>query len=229
MVNVFLVLFNLIPAFPMDGGRVLRALLATRMGYVRATEVAAIIGQGFAFALGFIGLFSNIMLIFIAIFVYLAASSEAHFVAMRSMSHGVPVSAAMMTQYATLAPEADVEDAVQTLLRTSQSEFPVVDEAGKPVGLLARADIIRALKERGPDARVADAMTTDAADRRLSPRLDDAFSILQEKSAPAVAVVDASGRLVGLVTSETIGEMMMVREALPKGATFGPWGPVPKT
>jgi Zn-dependent protease/CBS domain-containing protein len=229
MVNVFLVLFNLIPAFPMDGGRVLRALLATRMGYTRATEVAAVIGQGFAFALGFIGLFSNILLIFIAIFVYLAATSEAHFVAIRSMANGVPVSAAMMTQYATLTPNADVEDAVQTLLRTSQGEFPVVDEAGRPAGLLARADIIRALKERGPDARVADAMTTDIPMIGYRQRLDDAFKILQEKSAPAVAVIDASGRLVGLVTPETIGEMMMVREALPKGTTFGPWGPIART
>ena len=229
MVNVFLVLFNLIPAFPMDGGRVLRALLATRLGFVRATEIAALIGQGFAFALGFVGLFSNIMLIFIAIFVYLAASSEAHFVAMRAMSRGVPVGAAMMTQYATLTPEADVEDAVQTLLRTSQSEFPVVDDAGRPVGLLARADIIRALKERGPDARVADAMTTNVPTISHRQPLDDAFKILQEKSAPAVAVVDATGRLAGLVTSETIGEMMMVHEALPKGTTFGPWGPVART
>src|ERR1700756_1299353 len=129
VVNVFLALFNLIPAFPMDGGRVLRALLATRLGYVRATEIAASIGQGFAFALGFIGLFFNPMLIFIAIFVYLAASAEAHLVAIRAMSRGVPTSAAMMTQFATLAPEAHVEDAVQTLLRTSQSEFPVVDAA----------------------------------------------------------------------------------------------------
>jgi len=229
MVNVFLVLFNLIPAFPMDGGRVLRALLATRMGYTRATEVAAVVGQGFAFALGFIGLFSNILLVFIAIFVYLAATSEAHFVAIRSMANGVPVSAAMMTQYATLAPSADVEDAVQTLLRTSQSEFPVVDDMGRPVGLLARADIIRALKERGPDARVADAMTTNIPTISHRQRLDDAFKLLQEKSAPAVAVVDATGRLVGLVTSETIGEMMMVREALPKGTTFGPWGPIART
>ena len=126
-VNLFLAVFNMIPAFPMDGGRVLRALLATPLGYVRATEIAASIGQGVAFALGFIGLFCNPMLIFIAIFVYLAAASEAHMVAIRAMSRGVPVIAAMMTQYATLTPDAHVEEAVQTLLRTSQSEFPVVD------------------------------------------------------------------------------------------------------
>ena len=90
-VNLFLALFNMIPAFPMDGGRVLRALLASRMGYVRATEVAAAIGQFVAFALGFIGLMYNPILIFIAIFVYLAASSEAHMVALRAASRGVPV------------------------------------------------------------------------------------------------------------------------------------------
>jgi Zn-dependent protease len=85
-VNLFLAVFNMIPAFPMDGGRVLRALLASRLGFVRATEIAAMIGQGVAFALGFIGLFYNPMLILIAIFVYLAASAEAHGVAMRAMS-----------------------------------------------------------------------------------------------------------------------------------------------
>jgi stage IV sporulation protein FB len=222
-VNLFLALFNMIPAFPMDGGRVLRALLATRLGFVRATEIAAFVGQGFAFALGFAGLFWNPMLIFIAIFVYLAASSEAHSVALRAMSRGVPVGTAMMTQYATLTPDAHVEEAVQTLLRTSQSEFPVVDGDGKPAGLLGRADIIRALKERGPDARVADVMTSPVPTLGHRRCLDEAFRILQEKSAPAIAVVDAAGRLVGLVTSETIGEMLMLHEAMPKGANFGPW------
>ena len=102
--------------------------------------------------LGFIGLFCNPLLIFIAIFVYLAAASEAQLVAVRAMSRGVPMSAAMMTQFATLTPDAAIEEAVETLLRTSQSEFPVVDDAGQPVGVLGRNDLIRALKERGPDA-----------------------------------------------------------------------------
>jgi stage IV sporulation protein FB len=222
-VNLFLALFNMIPAFPMDGGRVLRALLATRLGYVRATEISAFIGQGFAFALGFIGLFSNPMLIFIAVFVYLAASSEAHLVALRAMSRGVPVSSAMMTQFATLTPEAHVEEAVQMLLRTSQNEFPVVDAAGKPLGLLDRSHLIRALKERGPEARVADVMSTELPTIGHRRCLEEALRLLQEKSAPAVAVVDAASRLVGLVTPETIGEMLMLHQALPKGATWGPW------
>jgi Zn-dependent protease/CBS domain-containing protein len=223
-VNLFLAVFNMIPAFPMDGGRVLRALLATRMSYVRATEIAAKIGQGVAFALGFIGLFYNPMLIFIAIFVYLAAAAEAHVVAMRAMSRGVPVSTAMMTQYATLAPDAPVEEAVQTLLRTSQSEFPVVDTTGKLVGLLGRSDLMRALKERGPDARVSEAMTATVPAIGYRSHLEDAFQLLQDKSAPAVAVTDANGRLVGLVTPETIGEMLMLHDALPTGVRLRPWG-----
>jgi stage IV sporulation protein FB len=223
IVNLFLAAFNMIPAFPMDGGRVLRALLATRMGHTRATETAAAVGQFVAFLLGFAGLFWNPLLIFIAVFVYLAASSESHMVALRAMAHGVPVTNAMMTQIARLTPQAHVDEAVQTLLRTSQSEFPVVDPDGKPVGLLGRGDLIRALKQLGPDARVADVMTTKVPSVGQRSCLDEALRLLQEKAAPAVAVTDQQGRLVGLVTSETIGEMMMLRDAVPKGAPWGPW------
>ena len=223
-VNLFLALFNLIPAFPMDGGRVLRALLATRFGFVRATEIAAMVGQWVAFALGFLGLFGNPLLIFIAIFVYLAASAEAHLVATRAMSQGVPVTAAMMTQFATLTPDEHVDAAVETLLRTSQSEFPVIDGAGRPLGVLGRNDLIRALKERGPDAPVGDAMTVSIPTLNKNRCLDEAFRLLQEKSAPAVGIVDAADRLVGLVTPETIGEMLMLHQALPAGVRFGPWG-----
>jgi stage IV sporulation protein FB len=223
MVNIFLVVFNMIPAFPMDGGRVLRALLASRLGYTRATEIAASIGQVVAFGLGFLGLFGNPLLIFIAIFVYLAASSEAQLVAIRAMSRDVPVAAAMMTQLARLAPQAHIDEAVNTLLQTSQSEFPVVDADGRLAGVLSRADMIRALKQLGPDARIADAMTKDVPTISHRACLEEAIRLLQEKRAPAVGVVDASGRLSGLITSETIGEMLMVRDALPRGARIGPW------
>jgi len=223
VVNLFLAAFNLIPAFPMDGGRVLRALLAIKLGYVQATEIAAMIGQGVAFLLGFLGLFGNPLLIFVAIFVYLAASSEAHLVAIRAMSRGVPVTAAMMTQFATLTPDEHVDAAVETLLRTSQGEFPVVDGQGHPVGVLVRNDLIRALKERGPDARVTDAMTDRIPTLGKSSCLEDAFRLLQEKSVPAVGIVDGVGRLIGLVTTETIGEMLMLHQAMPGGVRLGPW------
>ena len=223
-VNLFLAVFNMIPAFPMDGGRVLRALLSIKLGHVRATEIAAAIGQLVAFGLGFLGLFGNPLLIFIAVFVYLAASSEAHLVAMRAMSRGVPVSAAMMTQFATLTPDERIDAAVDTLLHTSQTEFPVVDAEQRLVGVLDRQGIIRALKTLGPDARVDAAMIKDVPTVDVRSCLEDTFRLLQESSAPAVGVVNAGGQLTGLITSETVGEMLMVQEALPKGRRIGPWG-----
>jgi CBS domain-containing protein len=224
IVNLFLALFNLIPAFPMDGGRVLRAALATKWGYVRATEISATIGQLVAFALGFIGLLYNPLLIFIAIFVYLAAASESHMVALRAASHGVPVSHAMVTHFESLSPDAHLDNAVQTLLQTGQGEFPVVDVAGKPVGVLDRGALIKALQTLGPDARVADAMSPEFPTVGHRVTLEQAFKVLQEKAAPAVGITDAAGKLIGLVTGETIAEMMMLRGALPQGPGVGPWG-----
>src|SRR5882762_9707071 len=125
-VNIFLVLFNLIPAFPMDGGRVLRALLAMRMNYARATQVASTVGQGLAFVFGLVGLFSNPMLLFIAFFVYLGASQEAALAQMKDISAGLPVSEAMVTELVTLPANATLDEGAEALLRTSQHEFAVV-------------------------------------------------------------------------------------------------------
>jgi len=99
----------------------------------------------------------------------------------------------------------------------------VVDADGKLAGVLSRADMIRALKQLGPDARIGDAMTREVPTIGHRACLDEAIRLLQEKQAPAVGVVDAGGRLAGLITSETIGEMLMVREALPQGVRVGPW------
>ena len=113
---------------------------------------------------------------------------------------------------------------MQTLLHTSQGEFPVVDETGKPVGVLDRGALIKGLKTLGPDARVADAMNPQFPTVDYRATLEQAFKLLQEKSVPAVGVVDAAGKLTGFITGETIAEMMMLQDALPKGQSGGPWG-----
>lgn len=225
-VNVTLVLFNLIPAFPMDGGRVLRAFLAWRMGYVRATQRAAAVGQGVAFLLGLLGLFGgNPLLVFIALFVYLGASSEAHAVQMREVGRGIPAADAMITRFEALSPAARIEDAVALLIATTQREFPVVDGGGTLRGVLTREAMIQALKEQGPEAPVLEAMTREIPLVRARQCLADAMEALQQTQAPAVGVTDAAGRLVGLVTPETVGELMMVHAARPPGggAPRNPW------
>ena len=214
-VNLFLAVFNLIPAFPMDGGRVLRAVLAHRMGYGRGTQMAASVGQAVAFGLGLLGLFGNPVLIFIALFVYLGAASEAHAVQMREVSRGVIVSDAMVTRFESLSPGSVLEDAVQCLIRTTQHEFPVVDGAGRLRGVLTRDDMIRALRERGPDTPVLEVMRSDIPVLQQRRNLEDALRLMQEKNSPAVGVNDNDGRLVGLVTPENVGEMMMIYAARP--------------
>jgi Zn-dependent protease len=217
--NLTLAVFNMLPAFPMDGGRVLRALLAMRLGFSRATAIAATIGQGFAFLLGFIGLFASPMLIFIAIFVYLAASSEAGQVALQETTRGLPAARGMVTDLVTLPAGATLDDAVEALLRSSQREFPVVDGAGHLRGLLTRENMIVALRAHGPAYPVIEAMMRDLPSLAHDAPLDEAHRLMRESGAPALAVLDASGRLSGLVTHENLAEMLMVRAAAP-GYTF---------
>src|SRR5437773_4278266 len=148
VINVILVLFNLLPAFPMDGGRVLRALLATRLSYTRATQIAASIGQGCAFIFGFIGLFGNPLLLFIALFVYMGASQEAALAQLKDISRSFPVSSAMVREFHSLPQNATLQEAVDALLATSQHDFPVIDESGAVAGVLTRHDLIAALDRK---------------------------------------------------------------------------------
>ena len=211
--NVFLVLFNLIPAFPMDGGRLLRALLALRYSRVKATNIAARIGQGLAFAFGFLGLMGNPMLLFIAIFAYIAATAEAQSTSTIDVSRQLGVSDAMITRLETLGPQSTVGDAVECLLRTTQKEFPVVDGAGRLRGVLTREQMIRALSQGGAARPVVDVMVRDLPAVRLGTRLEGALRYLQDGHAPLIAVVDAEGRLAGYISAENVDELMMVREA----------------
>jgi Zn-dependent protease/CBS domain-containing protein len=216
-INVVLLLFNLLPAFPMDGGRVLRALLATRLSYARATQIAANIGQGCAFVFGFLGLTSgNYMLIFIAFFVYIGASQEAALAQMRDVSRRFPVSSAMVREFRSLPESATLQEAVDALLATSQHDFPVLGESGNVAGILTRHDLIAALRKNDPTIRVGDVMRRDIPTVTTGTRFEDAFRIMQECNCPAVPVLDSMKRLVGLLTPENVSELMMVQSALPR-------------
>ena len=210
-VNVTLVLFNLIPAFPMDGGRVLRAALATRLGRGRATQIAALIGQGVAFFFGFAGLFSgNAILVFIAIFVYLAASAEAGEVGLMETARRLPVERAMIASFERLGVEGTIEDGAEALLRTTQAEFPIVDDAGRLRGFLTRQTLIKALRQLGPQASVLEAMA-EAPTVNAGQRLSAAIALMQEQGLGLIGVTDPKGRLLGYVSQENLAELMMLQ------------------
>jgi Zn-dependent protease/CBS domain-containing protein len=220
-VNISLVLFNLIPAFPMDGGRVLRALLAMRMDYVRATQIAANVGQGLAFLLGLIGLFNNPFLLFIAFFVWIGASQEASMVQMRNSISGIPVTNAMQTKFEILSPSDRLDRVVNLILAGSQQDFPVVED-GQFVGVLTRDDFIKALSQQGQNTPVADVIRRNIPTVDSHEMVEMALMRLQESGAKTLPVMHL-GRFVGLVTSENITEFLMIRSALKTaGATSNP-------
>lgn len=218
MVNVGLVVFNLLPAFPMDGGRVLRAVLALFMRYSTATQIAARIGQGMAFLFGLAGLFGNPMLLFIALFVYLAAAQESSFAQMKEAAQGLLVRDAMMTRLIVVDAGATLEEAIDALLRTGQHDFPVVDARGTVVGVLTRDDLIAGYRSQGPETPVAEVMHRDVPTIRADAPLEDAMRQMQECACPGLAVVDRRGRVVGLVSPESVGELLMIHAVLPRGA-----------
>jgi CBS domain-containing protein len=213
IVNFTLVLFNLLPAFPMDGGRVLRALLAMRMDYVRATHVAAMIGQGMAFLLGFIGLFGNPFLLFIALFVWIGASQEAGAVQVKNSLGGIPVTRAMMTDFRTLSPGDTLARVVAYILAGSQHDFPVVDAKGQVAGVLERDAFMKALTEHGQSASVMDFIRSDLPEVDSYEMLEPVVTRLQEAGLKTLPVTHA-GQLVGLITAENITEYLMIRSAL---------------
>src|SRR5213596_3719764 len=218
VVNVSLVLFNLLPAFPMDGGRVLRALLALRMDYTRATQLAAHVGQAMAFGFGFLGLYTNPFLVFIAFFVWIGAAQEASVVQMRSALGGIPVSRAMLTDFRTLAPDDPAKRVLELILAGSQQDFPVVDggqggQGGRPAGVLLRSDVLKALAQRASDWRVRDVMRREFEVVDAADMLDTAFARLQACNCHTLPVT-SRGALVGLLTMENVGEFLLIQSAL---------------
>lgn len=210
--NVFLVGFNLIPAFPMDGGRVLRAALAARWDYVRATRTAAGIGQALAFVFGLWGLFSNPFLLFIALFVWIGAAQEAANVEVKSTLTGVPVKDAMIGDFRTISPDDDLSKAVDLILSGWQQDFPVVAK-GRVVGLLTRSDLIAKLASAGLSARIREAMSQDFPVADPADPLEAVFLRLQE-SETRTAPILRNGQLLGLLTLDNLTEYLLIRAAI---------------
>lgn len=219
VVNVFLVVFNLLPAFPMDGGRVLRAVLAMRIDYARATQTAATVGQAMALLFGFLGFFINPFLIFIALFVWIGAAQEASMVTVRSAFEGIPISYAMLTDFQVLHPTDTLSRAIHLIIVGSQQDFPVV-ENGNVVGILTRDKLMSALAEHGQNYPVSEVMNRKFEVAESSEMLQNAMIRLQDCDCKSMPVVK-NGSLIGLLNLENIGEFMMIHSALKKAARVG--------
>lgn len=211
-VNLAMLLFNLIPAFPMDGGRVLRAGLALAMPYPRATRIAAQVGQGFALLFALAGMFNrNPMLVFIALFVFMAAGEERALVQTRASLSGIPVSAAMVTAFMSVETRHELQHAVDLMLAGDQQDFPVL-EGGRYLGMLARASLIKGLRDEGPTAPVGRVVRVDVEPVDASWPLERAVQVMRAGRHTAVPVT-MRGQLVGLLTLENVSELLMVQEA----------------
>ncbi len=213
--NVILLGFNLVPAYPMDGGRVLRALLATRLGMVRATRVAARVGQYLAIAAGIYGLIGqDLLLVLIAVFVYLGAGAEASAVETRAAGQGIIVDQMMITRFETITAFAPLRQAVDLLLDGEQREFPVVDTAGAVIGLLTRDNLIKGLAHHGPDSPVSQSMTPGVPGLPLGLSFDEALGRLRASGLPALPVLDSVGRIAGVLTMDNVTDLILVRQAV---------------
>ncbi|WP_424830767.1 site-2 protease family protein [Ruegeria sp.] len=211
-VNLLLAVFNMIPAFPMDGGRVFRALLCLKMDRVKATRIAAIGGQIVAVGLGFLGLTTaNPILVLIAVFVFVAANAESQDVAMRSVARRVLARDAMITEFHALSPSDTLNTAAQAVIHTTQHEFPVIDEDGTLLGFVTRNHLFAALAEEHPRSDPATSvMETNIPQVKLTSGLNAVLDGLH-KGAPAVAVCSDAGHMVGYITRENIGELMVIQ------------------
>jgi CBS domain-containing protein len=203
--NLFLGAFNLLPAYPMDGGRILRALLAERMEYVQATRRAVTIGQGFAMALMMIGLVWNVWLVLIGFFLFLGAQMEDRSVVFQSVLETVRMEQVMLTQFSILSPADTLEDALSKAVHTLQDDFPVV-RGMEMVGVISKARIVDALRRDG-NGYVQPEMVRSFEVAKGSDSLAEAFRKLGSRGLSMIPVVD-SGRLVGIVTMQNLMHSM---------------------
>jgi Zn-dependent protease len=206
--NLILGGFNLLPAFPMDGGRMLRAVLSRLKSEYEATRIATWSGRMLAISMGLYGFIYMPMLAFVAFFIYLGAANEGAASRGRSLTQGIPVRAAMMTDYHTLQHGATIRDAANLLLSTSQQDFPVV-HGDQVIGLLGRNALLRGMAQEGPDSYVAGYMEREFPS--VPPDKDLAEVLPLMAHAGACVLVMQEGTLLGLLSSENLSQFLLLR------------------
>ncbi len=211
--NILLVLFNAIPAFPMDGGRVLRALLSFKMDRVKATQIASSLGQFIAVAFFFLGFAYNPILIFIALFVFFGASSEYRMIQQMSVLKGHKVKEAMKSEYTALQPDDSLKRVGDVLLSGDERHFIVKGENGSVAGVLYNKSITEAFQSQRTDATVADLMDKDFKTVKPEEDLSEIYRTVQRRRHNFFPVMD-KGELVGVIDMENINEFMMIEAAL---------------
>lgn len=207
-INLILGMFNLIPAFPMDGGRVLRGILATGMDSLRATKIAVSVGQVFAIFLFFFGIFFNWWMALIAIFIYLGAESEERMVALRATLGKSPVRLAMITDVHTISPDRTVGEVLEKVCHGFQQDFPVV-ERGEVVGMLTKEAIFSALHKHEKSALVRDVMQKDFVSTTEDASLSDIFKKMTTQKLSVIPVMRGK-ELRGMINLEQIGKYHMI-------------------
>ncbi|MGA2877709.1 MAG: M50 family metallopeptidase [Bryobacteraceae bacterium] len=208
LANLILAGFNLLPAFPMDGGRMLRAVLSRLKSEYEATRIATWSGRMLAISMGLYGFIYMPMLAFVAFFIYLGAANEGAASRGRSLTQGIPVRAAMMTGYRTLAHGATIRDAANLLLSTSQQDFPVV-LGDQVLGLLGRNALLRGMAHEGPDAYIAGYMERDFSSVPPDKDLADVLPLMAHSGA--CVLVMQEGQLLGLLSSENLSQFLLLR------------------
>jgi len=212
--NLFLAGFNLLPAFPMDGGRVLRALLATRMSYPRATAIAVTIGQGMAWLLGLYGfLGGGFFMVLIAIFIFVGAGQEGQLVQLRSVLGGLQVQQAYSRRAQTLSPESTLKDAIDLTLNSFQADFPVCDGTNL-IGIITHTRLVQALNAYPPDTLVRDVMVEDIPYVSPNEGLFEVQKRFSEFGVDALPVVEG-GKFLGIITTKDLNEVYQLLSKKP--------------
>lgn len=212
--NAILALFNMIPAFPMDGGRVLRAALAMKLDYGRSTQIAASIGRALAVLFGIYGLFNGqFFSVLIAIFIYSGATQEARMVQFRERLRGYTVQQAYNNQVPVLDPADSLRNVVNWTAR-GLTDFPVA-HFGTYVGFLGNERLLSALQEGGPDQTVASVMARDVQPVSLTTDLFDVQQRLSHERLSALPVVEY-GRIVGIISGRHIQQMLRLATMRPE-------------